>query len=146
MGKFDGLKMPMVKAPSFLELVKYVSFLCVCASVMASFFDHRAGFLLIGTPEGIRPLLFCFVFTVLFDLVHRKNENSTSNAIEKLVAVIVFPMGVFFYGLSDVALSIVVLTCASVLFCLKMRHLVVALFLSVNINSKIKSREGGSGN
>jgi hypothetical protein len=97
---------------------------------MYSFIEYGEGKWSMKMPDDSVPLFLCFVFTVLFDLLQRKNENPIINGIEYLIGVIALPVGIILYGIKhEVAFPIAALIFSSLIFCLKLIHLINYLFL-----------------
>jgi hypothetical protein len=109
---------------------------------MYSFIDYVEGKWSMEMPDDSVPLFLCFVFTVLFDLLQRKNENPIINGIEYLIGVIALPVGIILYGIKhEVAFPIVALIFSSLIFCLKLIHLIHYLFLSDRKKQIISKKE-----
>jgi len=91
--------------------VRSIMFLGVCASVMYSFSYFYGGEFILQVPQDALPLFFCLLFTVLVDLLYRKNEKIVPRFFtyfEILIAVMAGFAGRIVYG-SEILPFVVIL-------------------------------------
>jgi uncharacterized membrane protein YeiH len=97
---------------------------------MHSFLEYNEGFWSMKMPKDSAPVFLCFVFTVLFDLLQRKNEKQIINKIEIYINILILPVGVFLYFVKhEIAFLTVAIIFSSLVFCLKCCHLFEFIFL-----------------